>query len=797
MAMLTQAVRSLFRAPWFTAAAVATFALGIGMNIAVFSVIDRMLFRPLPYAHRDRLVQIHGMTARSSAAPQAFLPRIITREIAAGARTIDSIAYASVPEPRDGDAFQLASGTFNLLTTIGVRPVVGRDFTADDARGKERALLLSHDTWQARYGGAANVLDTAVRQSNLTMRVVGVLPRDFLLPSTRYPERLDGLIVAFEDFQPQDSDGKGLITAAPVARLRPGFTVEQAQAEIDLLIARLSRDSPILQRMPSEPGSGVTVHSFRTGLIFVFAPYLWLIAVAVWLVLLIACVNLSTLLLARGRSREQEAAVRTALGASFRQLLTASIAETVVLCVASAMVALAVCRVAQTAILAVVPAYFHAFAVSALDMRLVALSLGVAFVAAIAAGMTSVIALRRVNLLSLLQRGGRSASSRLRGGGALLAMESALGIILVAGAAMTVRSFLGLVTASPGFDPANLYHLHVQHGYRDEPPNYPFDRVRAVEEIVRSQPGVIQVGAATQLPVGRFAGLDSAFLKSRGIDGSQFGASSGLFAALGTPILAGREFTEDEVRDDTPVAIVNRMAAAALWPGVPAAEIIGRTVDEAGSSRVVVGVVADIVRVPGEGGTPTVVVPVTTRGARRSSSALMVAVRMAPGTQPDIRPIDAALDARFGSDSVRSDSVLSTMTPFLQRPRFQAALFGALAAIALILCAVGLYAVASFEVSRRRFEMGVRLALGATAQRIRRVVIRDSLRPILVGVIAGTIGAVWAAQFLQTFLIGVDARDPWTLMLVVAVVIAVALIASVVPARRASLVDPVSTLKAQ
>ena len=798
MATSAQAFRSLLRAPWFTAAAVATFALGIGVNIAVFSVIDRMLFRPLPYAHRERLVQIHGMTARSSAAPQAFLPRLITREIAAGSvSSIESIAFASVSESPN-EPLQLAYASYNLLSTVGVRPILGRDFAEGDATAKERALLLTHEAWQRRYGGDPELIGTVLREGGWTGRVVGVLPRGFLLPSTRFAPRLDALTADFEDFRPRESDGNGLMTAAPVARLAPGFSIEQAQAEVDVLVARLRPDNPVLQRAAPADGRVVTVQPLQQGLVFIFAPYLWLIAAAVWIVLLVACVNLSTLLLARGRSREREAAVRTALGATFTQLLKASLAETVVLGAASAAVALAVCRAAQGAVMAIVPEYFHGFAVSALDLRLVGLSFGAAFAAAILAGIVPALTLRRLDVLPILQQAGRSGSARLRGGGALLAIEAALGIVLVAGASMTVRSFLGLVLANPGFGAANLYHLHVQHGYeRGGPVPYPAERVRAVEEIVRAHPGVVRVGAATQLPVGRFAGLESEFLERRGITGHQYGAGAGLFAALGTSILAGREFVEDDLRTDAPVAIVNQRAAAALWPGVEWRDVVGRTIEEAGMTRTIIGVVADITRVPGGRADPAIAVPVNTREARRSSSALMIAARLAPGLAPDVRALDAALDARFGNRNVRADAVVDTMTPFLQRPRFQAALFGALAAIALLLSVVGIYAVASFEMSRRRFEMGVRLALGASARHVQSLAIRAALRPVVLGAIAGMLIAFWAGKFLQAFLVDVDARDPWTLALVAAVVIAAAIVAAWLPALRASRVDPVATLRAQ
>jgi hypothetical protein len=339
----------------------------------------------------------------------------------------------------------------------------------------------------------------------------------------------------------------------------------------------------------------------------------------------------------------------------------------------------------------------------------------------------------------------------------------------------------------------------VQHGYqRDAAVSALLERVRGIEEVVRSQPGVVSVGAATQLPVGRYAGLESDFLKSRGIaGGDQYGAGAGLFATLGTPVLAGREFHTEDLRTDAPVAIVNAAAAGALFPNVPLPDVLGRTVAEAGAVRMIVGVIADIIRVPGQPTDPAIAVPVNTAAARHSSSSLMIAARMAPGMALDLRALDAALDARLGPNSFRIDAVLETMTPFLQRPRFQAALFAALAVIALLLAAAGIYAVVSFEVSRRRYEMGIRLSLGATGHHLRRVIIGGALRPVALGVLAGAIGAIWAAKFLQAFLVGVDGRDPWTMILVGPVLVVTAIAASWLPARRAARVDPIATLSAK
>jgi hypothetical protein len=446
--------------------------------------------------------------------------------------------------------------------------------------------------------------------------------------------------------------------------------------------------------------------------------------------------------------------------------------------------------------MAVVPPYFHGFAVSAFDARLVTLAFSTAVVSALAGAVAPSLSLRRFDLLSVLQRGSaRLGSGRLRGGRFLLGTQAALAIVLVAGAAVTVRSFFGLLTEELGFDPNHLYRLQVNHGSQPTGPVHSPERVRGVEEIVRAHPGVVSAAAATQLPLPLVASQVSPFLRSRGIDGNQFGVSAGLFATLATPLAAGREFTGDEVREVRPVALINRAAAAALWPDTALERVIGRSIDEAGSERVIVGVIGVITGIPGRRAMPAILVPVTEPGARRYSSALFVAIRTSPGVSPDFSAIDLALDQRFGPSTVRVMSILDARLALLDRPRFQAALFGALAGIALMLGAVGLYAVASLEVSRRRFEMGVRLALGASPRALALVLAREALKPTLGGILVGTICALWCARFLQAYLFGVDARDPVTLALVAAVIVSSAVAAVWLPARRASALDPVKTLR--
>jgi hypothetical protein len=310
-------------------------------------------------------------------------------------------------------------------------------------------------------------------------------------------------------------------------------------------------------------------------------------------------------------------------------------------------------------------------------------------------------------------------------------------------------------------------------------------------------PGVEAAGAAASLPAGRRLGSHE-FWRSRGTTGLMLGIGSTFFQALGTPVRAGREFLDHEIDAPPLVAILSESAARHLWPDLGGSEAVGQTVPTADGVRTVVGVVADLKSLPGEAPQPALYLPLTAPEMADSVPSLWVtvAVRVAPGRDLDIQALNARLDRRFGSDLVMARAVADALPPFLQRPRFQAVLFGSVAVIGLLLAAVGLYAVAAFDVARRRFELGVRLSLGATASDIRRLVIRGALRPVVAGSAAGLVATWWAAQFLQAFVFEVDARDPWTYGLVALVLVATAVVAAWIPARRAARTDPSVVLRA-
>lgn len=789
------ALRSLLRARWFTAGAVLTFALGMGATIAVFSVVDRMMFRPLPYGDAGRLVQIGDQYFST---PDARLPQAVLVTLKAEASSFEGMAYVSgtLTRPVPGSSeppLSLTLVSYNLLSVLRVHPILGRDFTRADAQAdaatRNRQVILTYAAWQSRFGGAAD----ALTKPYAGCRLIGILPRGFLVPAFHVGDRTDGLVVHVEVSPPQ---GLGSMFTAPVARLRPGVTPARAQAEADTIVTRLGQQMPAVARLPAP-----WVLPLQFGLFASVRPYAWLILAAVAMVLLVACANLSTLLVARGRSREREIAVRAALGASRRRLVATNLTESVVLCTVSAAVAMLLAVTTRTALVNVLPTNLRGFGESPLDPRVLVFTLSVAIVAAALAGAGPALRATRVDTLSVLQRGASDSRRRLGGGRTLLGLQAALCSALVLGAAVTVHSFLGLLLRPTGFDSQNLYALAVytpQPAGRTPPTSYEPERVRAILDVVRPTPGVETAGAVTLLPIGYHAIADP-FWKARNLHGGEWGVGAGFFAAMGTPVLAGREFSESEIATRALVAIVSASAARELWPGERPVTAVGRSITTADGPRTVVGVVADLRPLPASDPEAALYVPVTAGDAPHPLpwQWLTLVARLAPGGRLDDAQLQRRLSDAFGPTALRVEAVDAQLAPWLQAPRFQAVVFGSVAAIGLILAAAGLYALAAFEAARRRYEMGVRLALGASARDLRRLIIGGTIRPVVIGTALGLAAAWWAVRLLRAFVFAVDVYDPWTFGLVAVVLFATAAAAAWAPARRAGQIDPAAVLRAQ
>ena len=789
-----EVVRSLLRRPHSTMIVAGTFACGLAVNIAVFSVIDRIMFRPLPYAKPERLVHVHSIRARA-ASPEMFLPKVARPALATRVPSFEHVAYAEGNVPplnvaEMGGPLHLDIATHNLLSVLGVAPQLGRDFREDDISSPERMILLSDAAWQSRFGRSPDVLSRTFRGGREGYRITGILPKDFLVPSSRPGDVSDGIIL---DREPPNAGRFPLVIAAPaVARLRDGVALEQVSAELDAVVQQLRREIPRADRILRV---GVQLQPLSKGLFWLYRPFALLIVIAGIAVLVVAWVNVTTLLLAQGRSREHELAIRSALGASFGTLLRIRIGEALLLCSVGAATAVFVCGWCFRGILAIVPEGIRGVSVSPFEARTLTATFVVAFAFAISAGSVSAWRLRRADVISILRRTTGTPHPQRRGGATLVAVQSALAVALTSAAMAAGLSFFSLAFRNPGFVVQDLYSLSVSHGGSSPSTMDSALKVRLLLGSLQTVPGVA-AAAVVNGPIIGDGAVDRSFWSAREEDGAVWGVSAGVFLTLRTPVLHGRAFTEADVEGNAPVALLNKMAVGRLWPGQPVEAALRREVEIGSVRRAVIGIVNDINRRPGEDPMPSLFVPITApEGAARQARTRPVLLRMEAGRRPHIQTIDERLTQYLGTGRLSVQPITEGREPWLERPRFQAALFASFAAVCLILTFVGVYALAALDFARRKFELGLRASLGATRRQLRSVILRTALVPVVCGCFFGLILAWWTSRLLQSFVSNVDPRDPVILGLGSLLSIVAALSAAWLPARRAAHVDAVELLR--
>jgi predicted permease len=804
MSDIRYALRSLLRARWFTVAAVFTFALGIGVNVAVFSTVDRILLRPLPYGALDGLVVLRACGEDGECA--GGFPSLVAFEARERLATIDDLAVAAMagsysvsPTPGEAPPLRLSGVSANLLRVIRVQPVLGRDFTDEDAAQRRRVAILSHESWLRRFGGSPDVITTSIGSAARPVSIIGVLPPGFIPPTVSFTDPTwDGIIL---DSDPDGwsviGPGPGMV-AVPVARLVPGATVEAARAEVDALVQALAPQFEA--RAPqSRTRQGelpiIRVDPIQAALFSRFRANAWLILAAAVVLLLLACANLANLLLARGRSREYDAAIHASLGAGPGRLVGAALLESLIVCGTGAGIALGIVAMTSKALAAVLPPLLARYAAGATDQRVLGLTLFVAVVCAIAAGVLPAWRASRVDVLSVLQSASAGRHrSRLRGGRSLIVVESALGVLLVLSGLLLFRSFTNFSGQDLGFNQENLYSVTASGAPQKPLTDAALAAYEQTLATLAEIPGVRAVGGADTTVVSGAAPMRG-LSNDRSIRGGRYQVSANYFETLQTPFLAGRSFTDAEVRARAPVAILSESAARIFFADVPPARVVGRsiTVDD-DPARAVVGIVPDL---KGQGyerdAQTSLFLPLGTQPSRFGKAV----VRMEDGLAPQRALMQERLSQVLGPVTVNVIAISAGLEPALRDPRFRAVLFTVLSLAALLLAAIGLYAIASFDVAQRQYEMAVRLSLGARARDIQHLVILGACRPVVLGVLLGVAGAYWAEQFLKAFLFGVEPRDPAAYAGVVLILLATTTLAAWIPARRAVRVDPATTLRAQ
>jgi putative ABC transport system permease protein len=807
---LRYAARTLGRVPGFTLVALVTLALGIGANTAIFSIVNAVLLRPLPYHEPDRVVLLWShwtnWTKTWVSEPELadYQQQAQSLEhVAAFSSTSLNLTGGAGSEPLRVLAAQVQARMFDAL---GAQPLLGRVFTADEDRpGRERVVMLTEGLWRSRFGSDPSIVGRTIDLDAAAYTVVGVLPASLRLPLDYANRTLTQiwLPLALGPVDPQERGNHGLNA---LGRLKPGVRLSQAQAEIDTIT------NGFLQRYPDNYDAkfGLTLVPAPVEVFGDIRPALMILLLAVGAVLLIACANVANLLLARSESRQKEIAVRVALGAGRPRIVRQLLTEAMLLSAAGGGAGVGLAYALTQALVVLDPLKIPRVQEIALDGRVLAFTALASALTGILFGIVPAWQASRADLQSVLKEGGRDSrvgAGWLRRG--LVASEIAASVVLVAAAMLLARSFARLLDVDAGFNSAQVLTLRTSlpnASYSDAP-----SMVRAYAEVgrrLRESPGVQAAGAVTGLPLASTRGDWGIRIEGRPIDPRDALAADwqvvtpGYFEALGTPLRAGRAFTEADTATSLGVILVNETMAKKYWPGVSP---VGRRMTMGGNDRwlTVVGVVADIHHRGLDVGTrPEMYRPHTQFRYGGPDAPAVPTMSWAVRTSDDPRAAISyaraavrAVDPRLGiSDVATMEEVVADST---SDRRLNMLLFVLLGTLALALATVGVYGVVAYSVSQRTHEIGVRMAIGARPNDVVRLMLSEGGRLAIVGVVAGSVVALAAARLIRGLLFEVSATDPLTFAAVAAGLLVVALLASYIPARRATRVDPVIALRGE
>jgi len=794
MSDIRYGLRALRASPGFTAAVILILALGIGANSAVFSVVHAVLLRPLPYADAGRIYELQGR--RDSHTQWVSAPDFLNwRNQTHAFETMAAASYeryvltgAAVAEEMAG----LGVGQ-ELLPMLAVRPAVGRTFAADDYReGATRTVLISEKLWKRQFGGDRNAVGRTVLLNGMPHNVIGVMPPEFQFPDAR------NLVWTPMTFSARALSRREWPAFTVWARTKRGVSKQQVEQEARFMAESLARDYPDAHRK----GWSLAALRFEDRTFEHVRLTLLVVLGAVACVLLIACLNVASMLLARASERRKEMAIRVALGAGGLRVIRQVLTESVMLSTAGAAIGLVIAVWGRRALLALcserspLPRGEQA----RFDGAVLGFTVLVSVICALAFGLAPALLASKVNLASGLKEGGRGMGRSGRGWSrnVLIVAETALSLVLLATAGLMIRTVVGLMHVNPGFNPDRVLTMRLplptfRVPDRNKRPAYYADILRQVQAV----PGVHSAALVSALPLSGWA-VTMSFEKPLVTSAGQrhefvsFRAvSPAYFRVMGIPIVAGRAFEENDKEGAPKVAMVNQAMAREFWPGEnPVGKIL-----PAGENRTIVGVAADVRHVglsdppeselylPSLQGIGVAQSVLVVRSAAADPTILMGALQQTIRHASADQPIEEAASLR----KVVSDSYAES--------RFYMLLLTVFAALALGLAAAGVYGVVSFSVSRREHEFGVRMAMGATTADVLRNVLSSGVLCALVGIGIGIVGALAATRLIRNMLFGVRPADPPTYATVSAILLAVAIAACILPARRAMRVDPVVALR--
>jgi putative ABC transport system permease protein len=818
--------RMLMKQPGFTSIAALTLALGIGANTAIFSVLYGVLLKPLPYSDPNSLVRVWQAAPAAGLSQLGFSEAQLVR-LRAGNQSFQQLGgymllSASLTEQNETQRVGVTLVTAGLFELLGFQPALGRTFRREDETpGSQRVVVMGYEMWQRQYGADANILGRIIRLNDTPVTVVGVMPPDFRLPEDfSYRGEIGQLWVAAHI--DQANPNRGNHNMRPIARLKPDVRPEQAFAEVSSVFAQLRQDHP--QDAIADQGYYIRVLPLHDDLVGSAKKALWVLVGAVGMVLLIACANVSSLLLARAAERRKEFAMRAALGAGRGRLIRQLLTESAIIAllggaVGVTLAAWGVKLITKTTLISV-----PLFSQISLNVTALLFTLGVSMMAAILFGLAPAAQVSRFELNRALREEGRGLAGGAGGARiqrALVVSEVALAVMLVITAGLLLRSFDRLLRIDPGFNPKNLLTVNISlpvERYQDSQRVTAFyDRLL---EQVRATPGVVSAAVTSGLPLksdwaanmkfrieGR-SGASGVFDQSTPPDGNSHGhvyywqVTPDYFKTMGIALRQGRALQASDDANAPPVVVINETMAHSFWPNEsPLGKRIQLLLGESkkGALAEIVGVVRDVsLRQLNEETPPEafysqaqgqVVVGWTAITVNLVVRTIAEPLALAGAVRREAQALDSAAPVWDVS------TVEQTLSQEVAQPRFNLILLGLFAVVALLLASVGIYGVLANAVRQRTHEMGVRLALGARPGAVFWLVIRQGMGLAGVGIGIGLSGAFSLTRYLESLLYEVKPTDPLTFGGVVMLLLGVALLACWIPARRATKVDPLTALR--
>jgi putative ABC transport system permease protein len=798
---LRYAIRASLKKPAFIAIVVLALAIGIGANTAIFSVVNAILLRPLPFKNPDRIVMVWMDNGKLKVDQDwhSYPNYVDYRDQSSTFEEVAAFNDRSFNLTGTGEPVRVigAWSTANLFSVLGVDPVQGRTFSVEEEEpGKDLVAVISYGLWQRRFGGDPNLVGQPISLNGVNRTVVGVMPASFA-----FPLKETDVWVPLA-YTPRQKQARSSFSLKAVGRLKPGVTMAQARADMSTIASNLVERFP--QIMESYGVNLVPLHEQVTGKV---RTALLVLLAAVAFVLLIACANVANLLLARAAAREREIAIRTALGASRRRIVRQLLTESVLLAMVGGVLGLLLALWGLHALVALSPANIPRLDQIGIDGKVLAFTLTVSLLTGIIFGLVPALQASKPDLNESLKEGGRGSSGGVRGRrirSLLVVAEIALSLVLLVGAGLLIKSFIQLQKFDLGFNPNNLLTMRVQlPGSKYREPAQVVNFYQQVFQRMESVPGVQSVGAISDIFLSDTPSSTNFTIEGRpiltGADSIEVpldAVTTDYFKVMGIPLLKGRVFDERDRIDSLPVAIINDTFAKRFFEGedpIGKRYCYGEPEGDKTQWLTIVGIVGDMRRT----GFDKDVRPETFLPQNQNpDNALTIVARTAGDPASFAGALRSEIWAVDKDQSVFNIKTMdATLAEMTAQRRFNMLLLGIFAAVAMILAAVGIYGVMSYSVTQRLHELGIRIALGASSGDVLRLVVGQAMALALIGIGAGLIAAFFLTHLMASLLYGVSASDPATFLLISSLLTGVSLVASFVPARRAMKVDPMVALR--